>query len=927
MNRRNACVLTIFIASGLGAFEGGCLDRPVAAIEPLTKTNYSNVVAQNAVDQLDILFDIDNSASMGDKQTLLELAIPDLIHRLVNPLCLDDVTNVSKGYSAGGICPTGQTREFNPVHDMHLGIVSSSLGSRGGNLCPPGQTTNNGMPFFDGMPSIFSHTDDQGHLLGRSALSPLAGGTFPTNAETEVSSPVVGAPSTTVQAQDFIDWFPMPPSASDPIALVGVQALSPATLITDPTALETDFANLVTGVHAFGCGIESQLESWYRFLVQPDPYASIAPAGSPSPGSWVGYDQTILQQRHDFLRPNSLVAILVLSDENDSEIDTRSYGGYGANFMTSGLPLYEGGPSFQPARGTTACLTVPDSPACMSCLSTSAPMSDANCALGPYTSGVDWGNDANLRHVHMKQKYGFDHLQYPIQRYYLGLTSPTVPDRDHEYPPSTNRNPTYQGGIRFLGGTPSQLNCTNPLFAPPLADGSTSLPDGSDLSSATLCNTAHPAVLGRGRFTASAGGPQPLVFFAHIGGVPHQLLQSQVGVDCPAGKLQEDCPQKDTLAQADWVKILGAGAAAATFDSAPTVDPAAYAGIDPHMIEDYQPRTGSGLVASPPQPLGGGPDPINGREWVTDTATPSHANLPVDREYACIFPLVDATTGAATPRDCSNSADFVNQEACDCSTKGLLSASPTAIPAVCGQCPGTGSTTCSQAGTDYNLQYYAKAYPTIREIELVHLMGSQGILSSLCPIHPNYKNGDSEDPVFGYRPAVTSIINRLKTALTSTCLPARLTPAATTVENDPLGCGTGDACVQCLILATLSPTDKTSCAGYAALGLPLRSPSQEVLANYAFQQGDAGIAGTVCEVAQIPYVADDAGDSSSCKNDSRLGWCYVQGPVAGEGCAAAHTPQAIVFSQGSDGQQTSLPNGSSVSLQCLEQSAGVGDGG
>ncbi len=154
-------------------------------------------------------------------------------------------------------------------------------------------------------------------------------------------------------------------------------------------------------------------------------------------------------------------------------------------------------------------------------------------------------------------------------------------------------------------------------------------------------------------------------------------------------------------------------------------------------------------------------------------------------------------TGAATPRDCSNlgddgvgrrGVDFFNQEACDCSTEGLTSLDPTAIPAVCGQCLGAGANSCSQGGTDYNLQYYAKAYPTIREIELVHLMGSQGILSSLCPIHSRYAVGadgvpDMGDAVFGYRPAVTSIVNRLKTALTSACLPERLAPAVTTAEN------------------------------------------------------------------------------------------------------------------------------------------------
>ena len=80
-------------------------------------------------DKLDILFDIDNSASMGDKQAYLARAIPDLINRLVNPNCVD-VSGTVTGLSTMGLCPTGSVAEFPPVRDMHLGIVSSSLGSR-----------------------------------------------------------------------------------------------------------------------------------------------------------------------------------------------------------------------------------------------------------------------------------------------------------------------------------------------------------------------------------------------------------------------------------------------------------------------------------------------------------------------------------------------------------------------------------------------------------------------------------------------------------------------------------------------------------------------------------------------------------------------------------------------------------------------------
>src|SRR5215469_1729303 len=51
-------------------------------------------------DKIDLLFMIDNSSSMGDKQALLALAVPDLVSRLVSPNCLD-----ATGH------PTGQTAQ------------------------------------------------------------------------------------------------------------------------------------------------------------------------------------------------------------------------------------------------------------------------------------------------------------------------------------------------------------------------------------------------------------------------------------------------------------------------------------------------------------------------------------------------------------------------------------------------------------------------------------------------------------------------------------------------------------------------------------------------------------------------------------------------------------------------------------------------
>src|SRR5215813_11149710 len=73
-----------------GVAGAGCITRPVVSAAPTTKTNFTAVVRQAAIDKVDILFAIDNSASMGDKQLLLAQAVPDLLTRLLTPNCVDD---------------------------------------------------------------------------------------------------------------------------------------------------------------------------------------------------------------------------------------------------------------------------------------------------------------------------------------------------------------------------------------------------------------------------------------------------------------------------------------------------------------------------------------------------------------------------------------------------------------------------------------------------------------------------------------------------------------------------------------------------------------------------------------------------------------------------------------------------------------------
>ena len=115
------------------------------------------------------------------------------------------------------------------------------------------------------------------------------------------------------------------------------------------------------------------MESWYRFLVQPDPWAKVTvdannQADLGGPGD---IDVDLLAQRADFLRPDSLVAVILLTDEDDSSVDPLSVGGQGWAFMANqfpGSPIFRAdGKTTTAPRGTSACDTDPGSPDCTSC--------------------------------------------------------------------------------------------------------------------------------------------------------------------------------------------------------------------------------------------------------------------------------------------------------------------------------------------------------------------------------------------------------------------------------------------------------------------------------------------------------------------------------------------------------------------------------
>jgi hypothetical protein len=762
-------------------------------------TGFTTALRTQAVSKLDVLFMIDNSSSMGDKQDLLALAIPDMINRLVSPNCVDDQGAVL-GQSVNGTCTAGNI-EFTPVHDMHLGIVSSSLGGRGSSTAC---TANDANPADM---ALNAHNDDRGHLIARGGANEAA---------------LQDAPS----PYNFLAWFP-------PVALNAAgptPPVPPETAVGDPSTSNTligDFTQMIAGVHEHGCGFEAQNEAWYRFLVQPDPYQAITIHATTLKASYTGVDATILAQRAAFLRPDSLLTVVVVSDESQETADPLAIGGLAYLFETAPWPS---SPSTAAPEGTLTCQTNPLDPLCVSC-STLAPTStfQSQCPNDP-PGGTDGyldpsDDNINVRFFHQKQRFGI-FAGYPSSRYVTGLTSPTVPDSAHEVDTDGN----------YVGDEPSQQNCVNPVFAANLPTDPT----------ADLCHLAL--------------GPRTpdLVYYAVIGGVPHQLLQAAPGdPECAAGTAAADCPQKNQLSSADWLKLTGA-------------DPENYdfSGADFHMLESETPRGPCGPTSADDC------DPINGREWDTQKS---------DLQFACIFDL-------PAPKDCSL-PQFTG--ACDCGVGSNSANTPL--------CLKDGTT-----GAYTTTQIKGKAYPALAELEVARAMasqssGAQAIVSSLCPIHTSAAS--ATDPVYGYRPAMNAIVGRLKTNLTSVCFPKSLTP-------DP-----ATQAVPCQVFATL-PTQGAESA--CTQGVGLSAPPADVLAQLQAGPHAAWLAAggassgqpdpstfPTCVVPQLtPALNARDFANGSCDTSLDSGWCYVQGAAAGA-CA-----QQIVFTAAQP------PHGAAVTLQC-----------
>jgi hypothetical protein len=538
------------MVAGVAVGSAGCLSRPINPLEPTTTTTEVETLHQTAVDKIDVLLMIDNSASMADKQSILGDAVSNLVTGLLNPKCLL-ITDLTQQQSPEPTDPTvkcnpGYQREFNPVFDVHIGIVTSSLGGHGSNSCPT-DAADNGNPT----------NDDAGHLITR-------GGMGYTN--------------------DFLFWNPQPKMGA------------PTGGITDLPTLAKDLSDGVTGAGQNGCGYEASIEAWYRFLVDPVPYTSIV-FGSDHVVHQSGTDSALLQQRADFMRADSLLAIIMLSDENDCSIKEYSYYPIVANQA----------PLSPPPVPTKQCATNPLDACCTSC---GLVKSGDKCFGGSGCDGMGGPTFTqetdlvNLRCFETKKRYGVDFL-YPIERYTLALSEPRIPD-PHQGDGSNTAGPLVE----------------NPIF--------------TDLNK-----------------TGASVRDKSLVFIAGIVGVPWEDIAvnpnnlgdpKNPGFKNDAQMNATTIKGKDGKLHSTWDVILG--------DPDTFIEP-----LDPHMIESQKPRTGTDPITG--TPMAGvnsppGTDKINGHEW--DTGENTNGDL----QYACVFELPppgkDCKT-AGTSCDCPDGTD------------------------------------------------------------------------------------------------------------------------------------------------------------------------------------------------------------------------------------------------------------------------------
>jgi hypothetical protein len=575
------CGVAALVAVGLlGLLAPACLDRPVAPQQPTTVKISTQEYRVQKVDKIDLLFMIDNSASMADKQEIMASAVPDLVTRLVNPLCVTPICQDPPGCSKTidkplpsdkqpkstlEPCPKDADgkdtkREFGAIDDIHIGVITSSIGGHGADSCSNTPTAQ-----------YNERMEDMSHLVTRGAKGKVD----------------------TYQGKGFLWWDPTQKKASPPGT-------------ADPAALNAAFADIVRGTGQDGCGFEASLEAWYRFLVEPSPYQKMVVNSATGLAEAQGVDDTLLRQRQDFLRQDSLLAVIMLSDENDCSVVD---GGQ----MYLALQGFSGQAAFHLPRATSACASDPMSNSCMSCGQPGAG-ADSACATPLLTDQED---ALNLRCYRQRQRFGINFL-WPLRRYIDGLTKSKIEDK----------------GVNtgFEVGDVNPVYCTEYKQKVDPKDPNSKIPDRTE------CNKVMR--------------DKNLVFLAGIVGVPWQDIAEDPADLSKGFRPTSELGWKKSEFDKAGEAVPNGVAGDTTLWDIIVGDPEKYKDpLDPLMVESVDPRTGSnpiiGAALASKDSKSPSENKINGHEW--------EIALRNDLQYACIFKL-------PKERNCVN-----NSASCDCS--------------------------------------------------------------------------------------------------------------------------------------------------------------------------------------------------------------------------------------------------------------------
>jgi len=208
-----------------------CTNRPLIKVEPRTESFIMEELKQAEKRPIDILVVVDNSLSMELEQANLAEQFPTLIHSLLDP----------------DIDPETGKLEHTPAHDLHIGVISTDMGTGGYNVSTCTDP-------IDGDDGVLLHTPN-----------PLIEGCDSTYAS-------------------YLSYEAEPPDV-------------PA---VDKMAL--DFGCIAT-LGILGCGFEQQFKAARKALTV---HTAGANAG--------------------FLRPDSILTILFVTDEEDCSVEPGSEG-------------------------------------------------------------------------------------------------------------------------------------------------------------------------------------------------------------------------------------------------------------------------------------------------------------------------------------------------------------------------------------------------------------------------------------------------------------------------------------------------------------------------------------------------------------------------------------------------------------------------